>query len=264
MCGIVGAVAERNVVPILLEGLRRLEYRGYDSAGVALVQPKGPLGRVRTAGKVAVLSEQVSDRELSGRTGIAHTRWATHGEPNEANAHPHMSNASVAVVHNGIIENHVALREKLRDKGYEFQSETDTEVVAHLVHMHLHESCGSLLDAVRATGQDRGWADEAVHFEYFQNPNEVDLDSSFEVALSRSARTLTVGPGETILDVLRAAGVPVEASCRQGACGTCVVPLLDGRAIHQDVFLSDTQKAVQDRIAVCVSRAETDRLVLEL
>ncbi len=123
---------------------------------------------------------------------------------------------------------------------------------------------GPMLDAIRATARTAGWSDDAVHFEYFQNPNDVDLDSTFDVSLSRSARTLTVAAGETILDVLRADGVTIEASCEQGACGTCVVPLLDGRANHQDVFLSDAQKAAQDRIAVCVSRAESDRLVLEL
>ncbi len=123
---------------------------------------------------------------------------------------------------------------------------------------------GPMLDAIRATARSAGWPDDTVHFEYFQNPNDLDLDSTFEIALSRTARTFTVPAGETILDVLRTNGVAVEASCEQGACGTCVVPLLDGRADHQDVYLSDTQKATQDRIAVCVSRAETERLVLEL
>ncbi len=127
-------------------------------------------------------------------------------------------------------------------------------------------ACGppAMLDAVRSTARSFGWPDDAVHVEFFQNPHAVDLDSTFEIALSRSARTLTVSAGETILDVLRANGISVEASCEQGACGTCVVPLLDGRADHQDVYLSDARKAVQDRIAVCVSRAETERLVLEL
>ncbi len=149
MCGIVGAVAERNVVPILLEGLRRLEYRGYDSAGLALVQAQAPLGRVRTAGKVAALSDQVADRKVTGRTGIAHTRWATHGEPSETNAHPHVSNDVVAVVHNGIIENHAELRERLVSRGYVFESETDTEVIAHLVHLHMADGL-DLYEAVRA------------------------------------------------------------------------------------------------------------------
>jgi glucosamine--fructose-6-phosphate aminotransferase (isomerizing) len=148
MCGIVGAVAERNIVPILLEGLRRLEYRGYDSAGMALVQADGSIARMRTPGKVSSLDELVARSGLTGTTGVAHTRWATHGEPNEANAHPHLSRDVLAVVHNGIIENHVELRDRLRARGYEFHSDTDTEVVAHLVHMHVDDGM-DLFDAVR-------------------------------------------------------------------------------------------------------------------
>ena len=149
MCGIVGAIAERNVTPILLEGLRRLEYRGYDSAGVAAVAA-GELRRVRTLGKVQALSDLLSADPVSGGLGIAHTRWATHGEPSERNAHPHTSDETVAVVHNGIIENHVELRERLHAEGYRFDSETDTEVVAHLIHYHLGRE-GSLLTAVQKT-----------------------------------------------------------------------------------------------------------------
>lgn len=137
MCGIVGAVAQRNVVPILIEGLRRLEYRGYDSAGVAVMNASHPLSRVRAVGKVKALEDAIHAQGTTGTTGIAHTRWATHGVPSEANAHPHISRNSVAVVHNGIIENHDALRAKLEKLGYEFTSQTDTEVVAHLVHHYL-------------------------------------------------------------------------------------------------------------------------------
>ncbi len=141
-----------------------------------------------------------------------------------------------------------------------------TGLLAEPAFGHQVYACGPgpMLDAVRNISRRSGWADDAVHFEYFQNPNEIDLESSFEIALSRSARTLRVAAGQTILEVLRADGVAVEASCEQGACGTCVVPMLDGRALHQDVFLTEAQKAVHDRIAVCVSRAETERLVLEL
>lgn len=123
---------------------------------------------------------------------------------------------------------------------------------------------GPMLDVIRASAATAGWPDDAVHFEYFRNPNEVDIESRFEVALSRSAVTLPVGSGQTILDVLRANGVAVEASCEQGACGTCVVPLLDGVALHQDVYLSDRQKESNDRIAVCVSRAAIGSPVLVL
>ncbi|WP_282040871.1 glutamine--fructose-6-phosphate transaminase (isomerizing) [Halomonas alimentaria] len=138
MCGIVGAASLRNVTPILLEGLKRLEYRGYDSAGIAVLE-LGQLEREREVGKVAALEERLEHRSLQGHLGIAHTRWATHGRPSKLNAHPHLSNASVAVVHNGIIENHEALREELRGQGYCFHSETDTEVVAHLFHHHYQQ-----------------------------------------------------------------------------------------------------------------------------
>ncbi|MGH8495918.1 MAG: glutamine--fructose-6-phosphate transaminase (isomerizing) [Gammaproteobacteria bacterium] len=153
MCGIVGAVAERNVVPILMEGLRRLEYRGYDSAGIAVLNGSHEILRRRTQGKVAKLQEALERDPPRGNTGIAHTRWATHGAPSERNAHPHLSNDSIAVVHNGIIENYESLREELIGLGYEFLSETDTEVVAHRIHHHLKSAAG-LLEAVRATVEE--------------------------------------------------------------------------------------------------------------
>ncbi len=133
MCGIVGAVASREVGAILLEGLKRLEYRGYDSAGLALIEAEGQLTRLRRMGKVAELVSACREHSPSGSTGIAHTRWATHGEPSETNAHPHLS-GNIAVVHNGIIENHLELRAELQEQGYVFASATDTEVIAHLVH----------------------------------------------------------------------------------------------------------------------------------
>ena len=133
MCGIVGAVAQRPIVDILLEGLRRLEYRGYDSAGVAVINTQGELVRARSVGKVAMLEANLAEYPLLGNLGIAHTRWATHGVPAERNAHPHFSNEKVGLVHNGIIENHAELREQLKAKGYVFTSDTDTEVVAHLI-----------------------------------------------------------------------------------------------------------------------------------
>jgi glutamine---fructose-6-phosphate transaminase (isomerizing) len=155
MCGIVGAIARRDVVPILIEGLKRLEYRGYDSAGVAILDGKAAgevhpaLRRVRSTGRVAELEKLARAQHLSGDIGIAHTRWATHGVPSEKNAHPHVS-GGVSVVHNGIIENHEELRAKLRAKGYAFVSDTDTEVIAHLVHSNLKNG-GVLLEAVRAS-----------------------------------------------------------------------------------------------------------------
>ncbi len=145
MCGIVGAIATRNVVPILLEGLKRLEYRGYDSAGIAVVN--GKMERLRSTGRVSELAKLAGGRALSGNIGIAHTRWATHGVPSEKNAHPHVS-GGISVVHNGIIENHDEMRRRLRNKGYEFVSDTDTEVIAHLVHSHIAAG-GGLLEAVR-------------------------------------------------------------------------------------------------------------------
>ena len=149
MCGIVGAVAERDVVPILMQGLRRLEYRGYDSAGIAIATGGG-ITRLRRLGKVRELQDALDSKPLSGHSGISHTRWATHGAPSELNAHPHMSQSDVVVVHNGIIENFEELREDLKGQGYEFESETDTEVIAHRIKQYLKES-GDLLNAVQTT-----------------------------------------------------------------------------------------------------------------
>ena len=153
MCGIVGAVAERNVTPILLEGLRRLEYRGYDSAGIAVLNDDECLDRVRTVGKVETLAASLVSHPLKGYTGIAHTRWATHGEPSEPNAHPHICNKKVAVVHNGIIENHAELREKQKDQGFKFTSETDTEVVVHQIQSYKLQG-EDLLGAVKKSIND--------------------------------------------------------------------------------------------------------------
>jgi glucosamine--fructose-6-phosphate aminotransferase (isomerizing) len=147
MCGIVGAISSRNVVPILLEGLKRLEYRGYDSAGIAVVN--GSLTRLRSTGRVAELASRAGERGLNGAVGIAHTRWATHGVPSERNAHPHLS-GTLSVVHNGIIENHEEMRRRLQSEGYQFTSDTDSEVIAHLVHSHVAKG-SRLLQAVRAS-----------------------------------------------------------------------------------------------------------------
>ena len=150
MCGIVGAVAQRDVSPILIEGLRRLEYRGYDSAGVAILSDSAKLDRARVLGKVNNLVLALDEKPLHGGTGIAHTRWATHGKPSVNNAHPHVCQGQVALVHNGIIENHESLREEQSREGYEFHSKTDTEVVVNQVHKHLQQG-KDLLQAVQAT-----------------------------------------------------------------------------------------------------------------
>ena len=153
MCGIVGAVAQRDVLPILLEGLKRLEYRGYDSAGLAILDREGHLQRTRVLGKVAELADAVANDPPAGGTGIAHTRWATHGRPSVDNAHPHVCRDTVSLVHNGIIENHDNLRDELRGEGYSFESQTDTEVVVNRIHAHLAAS-DDLLQAVTATVAD--------------------------------------------------------------------------------------------------------------
>src|SRR5688572_1725148 len=149
MCGIVGAAAQRDIVPVLVEGLRRLEYRGYDSCGVA-VMARGTIDRVVSVSRIADLAAQVSGKHFSGVTGIAHTRWATHGAPKAENAHPIVSRGEIALVHNGIIENHDELRAELASAGYRFEGQTDTEVIAHLVHSLYR---GDLVAAVRAAVQ---------------------------------------------------------------------------------------------------------------
>ena len=134
MCGIVGYIGKRNVVPILIAGLKRLEYRGYDSAGLALLESDN-LKVAKEAGKISKLEEVINQNEYTSTAGIGHTRWATHGEPTKVNAHPHTDGPeNIAIIHNGIIENYSVLKSTLESKGYQFRSETDTEVVAHLIH----------------------------------------------------------------------------------------------------------------------------------
>jgi glucosamine--fructose-6-phosphate aminotransferase (isomerizing) len=198
MCGIVGAVSTRNIVPVLIEGLKRLEYRGYDSCGVAVHQ-NGELRRTRSTSRVAELEAQVKRDEVIGTTGIAHTRWATHGAPAVHNAHPHFSSNRVALVHNGIIENHDELRAELKAKGFEFTSQTDTEVIAHLVS-HLYD--GDLLDAVqRATARLKGAYAIAVFCR--------DEPHRIVGARQGSPLVLGVGQGENFLasDAMALAGV---------------------------------------------------------
>ncbi|MDX5435366.1 MAG: glutamine--fructose-6-phosphate transaminase (isomerizing) [Halomonas sp.] len=185
MCGIVGAVAQRNVEGILLEGLRRLEYRGYDSAGMAVLNAAGELQRRRALGKVAALEAMLEEAALPGRCGIAHTRWATHGKPSEENAHPHQSGNRLALVHNGIIENHEPLRRELEADGYAFSSQTDTEVVAHLLEREYRHGDGLLAAVQRGLAQLEGAYALAV----------VHADEPNVVVGARKGSPLVVGAG---------------------------------------------------------------------
>ncbi|WED26328.1 glutamine--fructose-6-phosphate transaminase (isomerizing) [Vibrio sp. DW001] len=184
MCGIVGAVAQRDVVEILVEGLRRLEYRGYDSAGVAVVDADQKLTRVRRLGKVQELADAVAQQDVLGGTGIAHTRWATHGEPSEINAHPHIS-GDITVVHNGIIENHEPLRQMLKQRGYIFESQTDTEVIAHLVEWE-RRSSDTLVEALHKTAAQLDGAYGTVI---------VDRNDPERLVVARSGSPIVIGLG---------------------------------------------------------------------
>ena len=186
MCGIVGAIAERDIVPVLVEGLRRLEYRGYDSAGVAVVDDNNNIRLCRTVGKVAELDEKLEKDSLLGRIGVAHTRWATHGGVTEANAHPHVSGDRVAVIHNGIIENFQPIKDELLEKGYVFASETDTEVAAHLIHEYLKQG----LDFVAAVGK------AVERFEGAYALLVVDVEDPDRIVVSRVASPLVIGLGD--------------------------------------------------------------------
>ena len=201
MCGIVGGVAERHIVEILLEGLKRLEYRGYDSAGVALMESDGVIQRERQIGKVQALADAVSTSKVNGTTGIAHTRWATHGGVTQANAHPHLSGQEIALVHNGIIENHEPLRLNLQAKGYEFHSQTDTEVIAHLVAEN-RKTSSSLLSAVQTSVKQLDGAYGTVIMEP-SNPDRI------VVARSGSPLVIGLGIGENFVASDQLALLPV-------------------------------------------------------
>jgi len=187
MCGIVGAIAEREVSEILLEGLKRLEYRGYDSAGIALLnEPQGKVETLKAAGKVGVLAQSAKKKSLLGQVGIAHTRWATHGKPTKINAHPHCSDKQIAVVHNGIIENYELIRAKLTKKGYKFVSETDSETIVHLIHSERKGGKVSLLSAVhKAVKQFEGAYGICV----------ADVTEPDKLIVARSGSPLVIGVG---------------------------------------------------------------------
>ncbi len=189
MCGIVGYIGQKNVTPILIDGLKKLEYRGYDSAGVAVIHD-GKVDMVKTKGRLAVLEEKLKSFDFIGTVGIGHTRWATHGEPNDVNSHPHMSNNHrIAVVHNGIIENYMQLKEFLIGKGYEFKSETDTEVVAHLIEYNYK---GNLVKAVMNTLND-------VEGAYALGVVCTDCPQQFVAARKDSPLIVGLGQGENFI-----------------------------------------------------------------
>ena len=187
MCGIVGAIGQRNVKEILVEGLKRLEYRGYDSAGLALINCKTlELSCIKTVGKVQALEDRLKDDSSDGAIGIAHTRWATHGKPTQENAHPHLSNDRIALIHNGIIENFMPLKETLINDGYTFKTETDTEVIVHLTHRYLTKENLKLFDAVTKTiSQLEGAYGLAV----------IDKEDPKRIIVARSGSPLTIGVG---------------------------------------------------------------------
>ncbi|MDG2472297.1 MAG: glutamine--fructose-6-phosphate transaminase (isomerizing) [Pseudomonadales bacterium] len=185
MCGIVGGVAQRDIAEILIEGLRRLEYRGYDSAGLSVTNQQAVNTRIRRVGKVQALADAVVDNEASGGTGVAHTRWATHGEPNENNAHPHVSNERITIVHNGIIENHQQLKQRLSEQGFEFVTDTDSEVICHLIHYYL-KTTQLLLTAVQQAVKELEGAYGTV---------VMDNNDPGRLVVARSGSPLVIGYG---------------------------------------------------------------------
>ena len=194
MCGIVGYIGKRDAYPVLIKGLKRLEYRGYDSAGVALIDKKRRLNVYKTKGKVSDLEAFVSQKDVSGTIGIAHTRWATHGEPCQANAHPHFSSSeNLALIHNGIIENYATLKEKLQKKGFIFKSSTDTEVLVQLIEFFQLSNHLDLLTAVQlALHEVIGAYAIAV----------LDKNNPDEIITARKSSPLVVGLGEMNADQL--------------------------------------------------------------
>ena len=247
MCGIVGAVSERNVVEILLEGLKRLEYRGYDSAGVALLQGDGTLTRIRRTGKVQELADAVAEGEALGTTGIAHTRWATHGGVTEANAHPHFSTERVAVVHNGIIENYVNLKAQLKEQGYTFTSDTDTETIAHTVHEEL-KSGKTLLDAVQS-------AVKTFHGAYGTVIMDKEDPSRVVVARSGSPLVIGLGLGENFIASDQMALLPVtrrfifleEGDVAEITRRDVKIFDKDGNAVEREVIESNIEHDAGDK-----------------
>ena len=241
MCGIVGATSERRISEILVEGLKRLEYRGYDSAGLAVLSESGTLECVRRVGKVQALKDAIGDSPLAGTTGIAHTRWATHGGVTEANAHPHISQNRIAVVHNGIIENHEKLREQLKALGYTFSSDTDTEVICHLVH-HQRKTEADLFKAVQAA---------VVQLEGAYGTVVMDCREPGRLVVARSGSPLVIGLGigENFIASDQLALLPVtrqfmyleEGDMADITCTSVKVYDRTGALVKRDVHQSDGQ-----------------------
>lgn len=247
MCGIVGAIAERNVIEILLEGLKRLEYRGYDSAGVALLKQDGSLTRIRRAGKVQALVDAVNNLEALGSTGIAHTRWATHGGVTEENAHPHLSTDRIAVVHNGIIENYEHLRDNLKEQGYTFTSDTDTESIAHTVHEKIKQGA-SLLSAVQQAVKTFHGAYGTVVMDT-QNPHKM------VVARSGSPLVIGLGLGENFIASDQMALLPVtrrfifleEGDVAEVTRRSVAIFDKDGLAVEREIIESNVEHDAGDK-----------------
>lgn len=242
MCGIVGAVGARNIVPMLIEGLSRLEYRGYDSAGVAVLAAD-TIKRVRTVGRVATMQEKANKENLTGFVGIGHTRWATHGGVTESNAHPHVSRGELAVVHNGIIENHDEQRDRLKALGYSFESQTDTEVIAHLIHYYTTQGYG-LLPAVQAAVKELIGA-FAI--------SVVALKSPDTMVCARQGCPLLIGLGEgenfiasdvsAVLSVTRKVIYLEDGDVATIECSGVTIYGADGKTVERTVHLSDVSLA---------------------
>ncbi|GLO62010.1 glutamine--fructose-6-phosphate aminotransferase [isomerizing] [Vibrio sp. MACH09] len=246
MCGIVGAVAQRDVAEILVEGLRRLEYRGYDSAGVAVVDGDNNLTRVRRLGKVQELADAVNQQEVLGGTGIAHTRWATHGEPSEVNAHPHIS-GDITVVHNGIIENHEELRALLKQRGYQFESQTDTEVIAHLVEWERRTSA-TLVEALhKAAAQLDGAYGTVI----------LDRRDPEKLVVARSGSPIVIGYGVgenflasdqlALLSVTRRFSYLEEGDVAEITRRTVTVMDINGNDVEREIIESNAEHDAGDK-----------------
>lgn len=256
MCGIVGAIAQRDVAPILLEGLRRLEYRGYDSAGMVVSGDDGNLTRIRATGKVNELNALLQQTPLPGLLGVAHTRWATHGKPTVSNAHPHICRDTVAVVHNGIIENHEVLRTRQREQGYIFTSETDTEVIVHQVYHHLEQG-NDLLAAVQATVEE-------LHGAYALGVVSKSEPGRLVVARRGSPLVVGLGIGENFIASDVAALLPVTQRFMFLEDGDVAVLTTDGvEVFERSGAIAHRPERMSELTADAVERGEYRHYMLK-